>query len=273
MNIVTQRLFGVVPLAVLILAGCRDNVGPAPDGPLFSKSGEQETPVTTCGTVISTPGRYRVANDLVCVGNGIDIVVSDVTLLLDGHSISGSFDGAGIDVGTGVFGGVGDISIQGPGTVAQFFTNIQFEHVGHSRVVDVTITQGLYGLVINAGYVAGDFQPSSNNHIEGNLIQGNAVGISMNGGNDNQIVANTVTQNDRGIHLFNASGNHVVSNQANNNFSEGILIELPESIGNEVHGNTATGNGVIDLEDRHGECESNNWTGNTFNTAFPSCIE
>src|SRR5262249_34045414 len=48
-------------------------------------------PVTTCGTVISTPGTYQLVNDLVsCPQDGIDIVSSDVHLILNGHQISGS---------------------------------------------------------------------------------------------------------------------------------------------------------------------------------------
>ena len=77
--------------------------------------------------------------------------------------------------------------------------------------------------------------------------------------------------NNRAIHLFDAVGNQVTNNQVTDNSGEGILIELPQSVGNKVRRNTALGNHP-DLEDRHGECESNKWIGNTFATAVPDCI-
>ena len=97
------------------------------------------------------------------------------------------------------------------------------------------------------------------------------ISISLNGGKDNQLVGKSLSGNNRAIDLFDASGNHVINNQVTGNNNEGILIELPGSVGNEVHGNTATNNSP-DLQDDHGECASNNWTGNTFLTASPACI-
>ena len=45
--------------------------------------------ITTCPTVITSPGRYVLAADLICgAGTGILITSSDVTLALEGHRIT-----------------------------------------------------------------------------------------------------------------------------------------------------------------------------------------
>ena len=45
--------------------------------------------VTTCGTVITTSGLWLLDNDLTCSGNAIDVQVSNVTLKLQGHTLTG----------------------------------------------------------------------------------------------------------------------------------------------------------------------------------------
>src|SRR5215471_20547360 len=45
--------------------------------------------ITTCPTVITSPGRYLLAANLICGGgDGITITSSDVTLALEGHRIT-----------------------------------------------------------------------------------------------------------------------------------------------------------------------------------------
>jgi hypothetical protein len=64
------------------------------------------TPVTACGTVLSSPGFYALTQDLNCTGgdyssSGIQVNSSDVNLQLNGHTITGGLFGIWI----GVFGG------------------------------------------------------------------------------------------------------------------------------------------------------------------------
>lgn len=76
---------------------------------------------------------------------------------------------------------------------------------------------------------------------------------------------------------FSISGNFntLNGNTANDNvglsFSIGIRIE-DGFVGNDIINNTATGNFAVDLVDENGDCASNTWSGNTFITKDPPCI-
>jgi len=49
-----------------------------------------DTPITTCGYNITAPGSYVLAADIgPCSGNGINVKVSNVNLMLNGYSITG----------------------------------------------------------------------------------------------------------------------------------------------------------------------------------------
>ena len=51
-------------------------------------------PISDCGTAIAEAGKYRLMNDLVgCTDHGIVITGSDITLDLNGHTISCDTDG------------------------------------------------------------------------------------------------------------------------------------------------------------------------------------
>src|SRR5262249_12014513 len=113
-------------------------------------------PVIACGTLINTPGEYQLAADLVnCATDGIDIVSSDVHLILNGHLISGSGGRFGISVGVGVFAGVSNVKINGPATISNFIqTGIALEGVSSSSIVGITITGNAYGVGLNAAFTS-----------------------------------------------------------------------------------------------------------------------
>ena len=92
--------------------------------------------VTTCGTVIASPGTHVLQNDLLnCPGDGITVVTSNVVLNLNGHQISGpgiNADAAGVFVGRGVASGVSNVSVLGPATILNFQSGVTFEGVSNS---------------------------------------------------------------------------------------------------------------------------------------------
>src|SRR5262249_11254137 len=100
------------------------------------------TDITSCPVVINQPGDYHLAQDLTCTSSStaaITIVANDVTLHLDGHTLSGGGTGStGILVGFIPIGPVvSGVTIQG-GTVRNFFSRgVQLVAATDSKVVNV----------------------------------------------------------------------------------------------------------------------------------------
>lgn len=238
--------------------------------------------ISTCPTVITQPGTYSLANDLLCVNtDGIDIQASNVTLLLNRHTItqdSADFGlvHVGISAGVGLPAGSTNVQIIGSGTITGFVEGVNFEQVSNSLVEDVISTGNFFGFVVNGGFSAGCNQacPSTGNIFAGNTSTfNNQHGFTLNGGNNNTFNANNASNNGAdGILLFIATGNNVTGNTLNNNGQSGIAITSGTGTGNNLSGNTAQGNGIFDLEDGNPNCDSNTWIQNTFGTANQTCI-
>lgn len=248
--------------------------------------------ITQCGTVITQPGHYILANDLSCGGpspvdpvqgtpllnpfDAIEIMADHVTLLLDGHTITGDGgDGNGITVGVGVPSGNSHVSIVGPGTVTAFQSGVLFEQVSHSSVADVNSIGNEFGFAVNGGFSAGCGQacPSTKNTFQGNSADSNSQhGFTLNGASHNTFRSNDASNNAAiGILLFTAEDNDVRDNTANFN-SVGIAISAGSGTNNALSGNTAQGNG-LDLDDDNTNCDSNTWKKNTFGSANQPCIQ
>lgn len=235
--------------------------------------------ITQCGTVISQPGHYILANDLLCFDqDGVDIVSDHVDLMLNNHQIQNVFFDLfanGISVGVGVPSGNSHVHIIGPGTITGFNQGVVFEQVSFSAVEDVTSTNNFFGFVVNGGFTVGCNQscPSTKNSFQGNTATfNNQHGFTTNGANDNTFRDNNASNNTvgHGILIFNASGNDVRDNTTTGNGGPGISITAGTN--NTVRANTSQGNG-IDLEDDDPNCDDNSWTHNIFGTANQSCIQ
>ena len=253
-----------------------------------STPAQDATAVTACGTVISTPGQYQLANDLVnCPQDGIDIVSSNVHLVLNGHQISGSGGAAqgnvltyGIAVGIGVPAGVSGVKINGPATISNFGqSGVGFEGVSSSFVVGVTSTGNKFGFTVNAAFVAGNPNLRSvGNKLNGNTATANAAhGFTLNGADQNTFRGNESSGNGlvfggEGFFLFVATGNVVEGNTFDQNTRSGVLAQASLGINNTIRGNSAQDNSGFDLEDDNGGC-ANVWQGNTFGSANQPCIQ
>jgi parallel beta-helix repeat protein len=219
----------------------------------------------SCGSTITAAGRYVLSGD--CRGLGIEITTSDVTLKLDGHSMTGTGSGTGSGSGVFVFDDAGPLTgvrIKGPGRVAGYDAGVQLGvgdgGVRASRVSGVTVTR-------------------------------NTDGILLDGASANTITNNTANKNvDDGIDLFQATANIVRRNTANNNHHDGIALGggsanaitnnnsgdgialASGATDNALSRNTANNNPFDDLLDANPGCDSNSWTRNTFKTANQTCI-
>jgi parallel beta-helix repeat protein len=252
------------------------------------------TPVSSCGTAISTPGDYVLANDLSCPsGDAIEITSGNVTLRLAGHSIGGVFPFSGISVNPqGALMGLQEVEIVGPGRIEGFQIGVHFSGVQASLVTGLTFHNDYDGIQVdtdNAG------NPSANNVFAANVAidvgiafydvggqsneySGNSAtetATTITGGygmailsSQNRMVGNEVNHMYLGILVQNANSNEIRGNRLTGNLSGGIVVDGTSS-GNLVHLNLALNNGT-DLE---GDCALNRLELNAFATASVACIQ
>ncbi len=226
----------------------------------------KNTPITTCGFVISAPGNYFLANDLgpCTTPFAIQIAARNVRLRLEGHTITGGGD---ITIGISA-GGVQKIKIEGPGTITNCRAAVHWENVDNSEVRELTASANGGGLSIEAG---------SNNHFTENVMSGNGSnGIVLDGSTNSWLDRNVAnnTGDFSGISVFSGGGNKLTGNTANGNgigslSGSGIYVD---STRNEIVNNTALGNGHFDLFDGNTNCDNNDWLNNTFVTSNQGCI-
>jgi parallel beta-helix repeat protein len=194
------------------------------------------TDITSCPFTINSPGVYHVTQDLNCPNEGtaIEVNTDNVTLSLDGHTITGpgsvEFSAFAIDV-------VGENVSVSNGSIQNFGAAVILE-TGPASISGLTITHCHTGIELD----------SDGNTVSNNTITGGDTGIA-----------------DDGRH------NTVTGNTASNN-STGIQLNLPNGNAATVTGNTALNNQIVDLFDEASACDENVWSGNCFGTANKPCI-
>lgn len=181
------------------------------------------TAITACGTTITAPGSYTLGADIgPCPHDGIDIAASNVTLSLNGHTITGSdttnTSGAPEDQQIGVhLLNVHGVTVMGPGTITHFDAGVAIDG-GYGNVIQgLTVRDNIAHVILTGGVNNGD--PFQNACDFGD-------GITADNSSGNVIRANTVTNNGpfSGIALVDNSDRNVVSgNQTVNNHVSNIL--------------------------------------------------
>ena len=160
-----------------------------------------------------------------------------------------------------------------PGTTDNDGIRLENNATGNNITENFVVHNGLDGISL--------FNASTNNQVTYNTVQNNGTRnnvrrgngiIVFNRANSNLVSYNFVTGNaDNGIVAqgpFGANpgaiGNRFLYNQAFNNSTQPPLNPTP---GGPFGGPT------YDLQDRNGNCESNQWWGNVYGTAFPECVK
>lgn len=266
------------------------------------------TVINTCPAVINSPGDYVLSADLICGGGlGISILSSNVTLNLQGHSITAGGGATTAIVVNPQFAPLLEhVRILGPGLITNnvgnvFGTGVSLLNVSHSEVSGLTV-RGVRGFGIaalgNAGFITTDLT------ITANSVTANAGdGISLVDILSSTISANEATGNTaNGIRVVIAqnvtgSANLVSHNICNGNTADGVAIDGVDvkSDPAKVQNNVTSGNGqygivvfppaaatvinnssfanqLFDLFDKSPGCTGNKWVGNKFLTANQSCI-
>jgi parallel beta-helix repeat protein len=191
-----------------------------------------------CPTNITSPGRYRLAEDCAviagCSGISITPPASDVHLNLGGHTISGpgTPGGVGIAVNRTKDENISNVHVNG-GTVKGFETGIQVSG-DNNHLNGLTVTENVaQGLELTTG---------DNNHVDGNNISGNIAQAVFvhNHSNNNVIEENVINDNDSSGFLLQDSDLNVIdSNDISGNKNVGVsLIGSLGSNNNKIRGNS-----------------------------------
>ena len=268
----------------------------------FSGNAFATNHVTSCLTVITTSGLWVLDNDLTCTATAIYIETNNVTLKLQGHTITGpggstTFDGILVSTGTLTF--TKNVTILGPGTITGFYAGINFFGTEGGGVVDVKATNNFQGLYLSADVQGNN---SSNLLVTGNLVQSNTDGIYVEETVNSVIAGNNVASNtSSGIWLALGTGTSILGNVSDNNGFDGITIggvnanfsasgitlegnttNSNVNMGIDVldpgtaiffKGNTALSNAVFDISDWNVGCATDTYRSDVFGTANQTCVK
>jgi parallel beta-helix repeat protein len=212
-------------------------------------------------------------DDLISDEDGIAIVSNGITLLCNGHSITGDGSGQGVTSY-----GVSGVTIKDC-TVEGFYFGIYLLGGGYNTVNNNTANlNGLEGIFLSNS----DSNSLNNNQANDNsAVLLSAVGIFLGNSHNNTVNNNTANNNysavtyAAGIHLQDSSNNTVNNNTADNNSAstgDGVGISVPDnSNANVVNSNTADNNSSYGyfLDDdtsadntfHHDECSDNGAAG------------
>jgi parallel beta-helix repeat protein len=207
--------------------------------------------VVTCGQVVTKS--IKLANDLHnCPLVGLEVGKAGITIDLNGHTIDGTLELAGVDNSS--FGidpnAYPDVTIKN-GTITQFDDGIRLlDGADRNRIQRIVVTDNdIIG--IRAGAVDRlRINDSAATHNPGLFTIG--VGIFLNQVSNARVERTAALYNDVGIELSAATtggsaGNVLRRNSVANNTLDGILIESTVTA-TRVEDNDANGNGDDGIE-------------------------
>ena len=187
-------------------------------------SDEVRMPISGCGQVITSSGgsgSYYLTSNLTCTGHGIKIYASNVTVDLNGFTLTG--DGDSIDSGIYIYGyntyPVSNIEIRN-GTIRNFGNGI---HTSTSYTSDIRIRDVR---VLNNSQ-NGLYVPALGTLVENCLVDSNGGDYGILAGNYATIINNSIRFNS-GWGIFVSwhcliSGNTIISNNQSEDSSSGGL--------------------------------------------------
>jgi parallel beta-helix repeat protein len=183
--------------------------------------------IITCAATLMTD--LRLESDLVCPGDAIFVGADDISIDLNGHTISGAGAGVGITVRSRQ-----RVAIRG-GLVRGFVTGI---FVTSSS--DIVISHNALTQNREAIFLAG----SSSNVVKNNIAWENQLrGIMIRPtgagalSTDNFVVENVLLDNPSGILLFGQPGNTLTANKISGSSVAAIDLTGGGASGNVVRGN------------------------------------
>jgi parallel beta-helix repeat protein len=243
-----QRTLQFVLLVTIAVAGVnRDTAAKTAALPACAAS------IGVCGCTITKAGTYRVTADLtgVAAQDCIDISATKVNLRTDGHAITGTGSGVGINIMKSA--SSANVQLADPSNpatvsaVSSFTTGIEVQGSGaivsggpipDSGGFDVSGNSG-DGLVIKGASNCSVINFTSNNSTSGN-------GVTINGGSNCQFIAFTASGNTGyGVEMTNAKGNTLENFAVDDSSGAGNGlggIALISSSSNTLTNGSASGN-------------------------------
>jgi parallel beta-helix repeat protein len=246
--------------------------------------------IGSCPAAITTSGNYQLTAELACT---LSITASNVSVKLNGHSITPGSSNVGIDIGsfTGAF-RLNHVGIEGPGLINGANVGIYFRFTDFSQVGLVTVKNSS-----NAGIVCGfsssltvgsnvtgrngligiALEACTSSTVSGNDASSNGntgIGVAGPGNANNTISNNTANGNSvAGISINDGTGTRVFGNVTNANGQVGIVVAPPAS-GTQVFNNKQSlANVIVDLFDASLTCPTTTlWSDNVFQLANPACL-
>jgi parallel beta-helix repeat protein len=256
--------------------------------------------VSACGTAITTSGTWILLQNLTCSGAGIDVQVGNVTLKLNGFTITGPGANSGTNgvlVASSAGLGMKKVTILGPGTIADFQNGITFQGTNGGGAVDVTFSGNLFGIFLTTDSLSAS---SANLLLSQNGLQGGLDGITGQL-NTSTIAANSCSSVSDCINLTASSGNRVIGNVGDGNSHAGIVVGAavsgsassgntlegnhtsnnhfysiflgPTASGNHLMGNVAFANSLLDINEFNSHCGTDSFQSDVFGTASQSCVK
>jgi hypothetical protein len=203
---------------------------------IFAGPGNAE-PALACGQLVTTDVTLT-ADLLGCPGDGLIVGASDVTVDLNGHSITGSDAGAGVLIGSAK-----NVSVIN-GSIRGFEFGIRL-FAGPTRIEGLTISSNDTGVSVDAGEAT-----IVDNTIAENANYGIGVALMFGGRGDVSIVHNRVVRNGgTGIVSGEDSVRLVQDNVVSNNGGDGIRLFNTVAVvaGNSLFANANWGLNVAEF--------------------------
>jgi len=227
----------------------------------------QATPLSACGNITSS-GSYQLKNNLTSTGDCLKILVNDVSIDLNGFTISGAHTGAAI---TDLSAARSVLAVS-HGILYNFKTGINLAKSGTIEVEDVRavnmVGDGIDGgqhTVVSGTQSVGNggkgISLGADSTVTGSTANNNTGGAGISMGVQARVTGNTA--NNNGTDGIVTSDRSLVSqNQTSNNKSDGISVGFATT----VSGNTAVQNGLRGIDAAghdliEGNVTNNNTTG------------
>ena len=206
--------------------------------------------IASCGQVVTQD--VTLTSDLNCDnGDGLIVGASDITINLNGYSItSGDETGSESPTTTDYDGSSGilvanaeNVAISGLGEISGFSRGVTFLGSSGGHLTDVQLANNDIGAVMAS---------SSGTEISRNTFTNNGIAVVSDGSNGGVTAFNQIVANLReGILLIGSSDNVVAANNMYGNGANGIYLD-PMSQGNNIDYNTVFGHETADLNNADG---------------------
>jgi parallel beta-helix repeat protein len=215
--------------------------------------------VASCGEIVNED--VTLTSDLECgPGDGLIVGANDITINLNGYSITSSDEAGSEDPSMNYDGSSGilvpnaqNVVISGLGEVSGFDRGITFMGSSGGQVADIQLANNDIGVLMSG---------SEGTEVSRNTITNNGIALISDSSNKGVIAFNQVVANlEQGMLVLGSDDNVVAANNMFGNGENGIYLDIMSN-GNTIDFNTVFGHEVGDLNNDGGR--STNVNQNSF---------